>query len=406
MGVLNVTPDSFSDGGNYLEPEAAIAHARQLVSEGALIIDVGGESTRPGAEQISVAEEQRRVLPIVEALVAEGITVSIDTVRAETARLAVAAGAQMINDVSGGTADPEMRIVAANAATKGVDYVIAHWRGVPDPAHSRSHYSDVTIEVRDRLRELADAAIQAGVPAHRLILDPGLGFDKTAEQGWQLLANIEQITGLGYRVLVGASRKRMLSETMQLAFGEEQGAAVSLADRDLATAAVSALAQASGVWGVRVHAVRATAIALVMAQAQLAATRPPAAVKEVAGGVRDLITVTGLEVFAHHGVFAFEREQGQRFVIDAEVTVDLHAAAKNDELASTVHYGELADALVAAAETDPVDLIETLAERLAAVALGFGGVREARITVHKPDAPIDQQFQDVSVTIVRGGETA
>lgn len=392
MGVLNVTPDSFSDGGNYLEPEAAIAHARQLVSEGALIIDVGGESTRPGAEQISAAEEQRRVLPIVEALVAEGITVSIDTVRAETARLAVTAGAQMINDVSGGTADPEMRAVAADAAAAGVDYAIVHWRGIPDPGHSRSHYTDVTAEVRDRLSELAEAAIAAGVPAERLILDPGLGFDKTTEQGWQLLSNLSSLTSLGFRVLIGVSRKRMLTETLRASLGDHPDADVTVADRDLATAVVSALAAREGAWGVRVHAVQPTVVALTVAQAAIGEAR-------VTG---DRIALTGLEVFAHHGVFEFEREQGQRFVIDAEVKVDLSAAAESDELARTVHYGELADALVHAAEREPVDLIETLAERLAGVALSFAGVQEARITVHKPDAPIQQKFSDVSVTVVRG----
>ncbi|MBN9612475.1 MAG: dihydropteroate synthase, partial [Actinobacteria bacterium] len=209
MGVLNITPDSFSDGGEFLHVDAAIARGLQLAAEGADIVDVGGESTRPGADPVPSDEEQRRVLPVIRALVEAGIAVSIDTIRAETARAAVAAGATVINDVSGGLHEPEIRRVAAES---GAAYIAMHWRGVPDPQHRRSAYADVVAEVRDDLGRRADAALAAGIDPGRLVLDPGLGFDKTAEQGWQLLAGLPRLAELGYPLLVGASRKRMIAE--------------------------------------------------------------------------------------------------------------------------------------------------------------------------------------------------
>lgn len=431
LGVLNVTPDSFSDGGQFLKPELAIARARAMMAQGAHIIDVGGESTRPGAVRVPPQEEQRRVLPVIEMLTGEGIAVSIDTVHASTARLAVEAGASLINDVSGGTADPEMLRVAAET---GVDYLIMHWRGIPDLHHVRSSYTDVVEEVRSELAALADGAVAAGVAPERVILDPGFGFDKTTEQGWQLLEGLDHLATLGHPLLVGVSRKRMLAETL--------GEGATLGDRDLATAVVSAMSARASLWGVRVHNVSATATALAVARAWQAAraqrhsqnsvgrrqhgprgshgqlsgaglatlaAQPVAEVQPVCAAPathQDRITLTGLEVFAHHGVFDFEREQGQKFIIDAEVSVDIRAAAAGDELASTVHYGLLAEAILEAVANDPVDLIETLAERVARVALGFAGVSETRITVHKPDAPIDANFRDVSVSIVRRPEQA
>ena len=210
-GVLNVTPDSFSDGGEYLDPDAAIARARELASQGANIIDVGGESTRPGAAPVPLEEEQRRILPVIEALSAEGITVSVDTLHAATARAAVGAGAHYVNDVSGGLHDDEMfQTVAGLSGEHDTRMIIGHWRGVPDPAHSRSEYRDVVVEVSDALAERAARAVAAGIAPHRIVLDPGLGFDKTAAQGWQLLAHLERLAALGYPVLIGASRKLSL----------------------------------------------------------------------------------------------------------------------------------------------------------------------------------------------------
>lgn len=403
MGVLNVTPDSFSDAGKYLHLDAAIARGRELAAQGADIIDVGGESTRPGAAQVSPLEEQRRILPVIQALSAEGIRVSVDTIHASTAGAAIAAGASIINDVSGGLHDPDMYRIAAET---GAQYIAMHWRGVPDPAQQRSHYDDVVTEVCEQLARRADTAIAAGVAPERIVLDPGLGFDKTTEQGWRLLAELPRLQALGYPVLVGVSRKRMLADTL--------GADATMADRDLATAVVSALSARHAVWGVRVHAVPATVHALAVAAAWGAAPIPSpyregiSAPFEAREGARsalsmpsDRITLTGLEVFAHHGVFAFEREQGQRFLIDVEVSLDVRPAAHGDALERTVHYGELAEAVVQAVERDPVDLIETVAERVADVALGFAAVTCARVTVHKPEAPIRASFADVSVTVER-----
>ena len=257
------------------------------------------------------------------------------------------------------------------------------------------------------------------------MLDPGLGFDKTTEQGWQLLRGMDRLASLGHPLLIGVSRKRMLGETLAAASGEGE----TMADRDLATAVVSAFAARCGAWGVRVHDVASTVTALAVAEAWAGSARHPhphldpqppqfasrchletaetatsGKLLDTPARAGDRIALTGLEVFAHHGVFDFERERGQRFVIDAEVFVDMRAAAAGDELASTVNYAELASAILADAAADPVDLIETLAERLAGVALGFAGVDRARITVHKPDAPIDARFADVSVSITRWRE--
>ena len=417
MGVLNVTPDSFSDGGRFVGIDAAIARGRELAAQGATIVDIGGESTRPGAVPVPPDEEQQRVLPVVRALAESGIAVSIDTIHAETAEAAVAAGASIVNDVSGGLHDP--RMVDAVAAS-GAEFAIGHWRGIPDPEHGRSGYLDVVGEIREALARSAERAVAAGVDARRIILDPGLGFDKTAEQGWRLLAQLRRLGGPEARILVGISRKRMLGELLDALPEGARGPAGPVA-RDLATAVTSALAARAGAWGVRVHDVPGTLQALAVAEAwgEAEAGGPVSpggaslpssrASLRVAGSAPapeprfdgDLIRLTGLEVRAHHGVFEFEREQGQRFLIDAEVSVDLGAAARSDELACTVHYGELAEAISAAVERDPVDLIETVAERAAAVALDFDGVRAVRLTVHKPEAPIEVPFGDVSVTVVR-----
>lgn len=259
MGVLNVTPDSFSDGGQYATASTAIARATELVSHGADIIDIGGESTRPGSTRIDAATELARILPVIDALVGRNITVSVDTLHAETARTAIAAGADIINDVSGGTFDPDMYGTLAKAfarSGKPVKIVLGHWRGIPDPNHARSSYDDVTVEVHDRLAVLAKAALHAGVTADQIILDPGIGFDKTAEQGWQVLARIDEITALGYPVMIGVSRKRMLGELLP------ENPAADLTSRDLPTAVTSALMADRNIWAVRVHDVASTRVAL------------------------------------------------------------------------------------------------------------------------------------------------
>lgn len=264
MGVLNVTPDSFSDGGLFETPEAAIQRGSALAAQGADIVDVGGESTRPGASPVAPEEELRRVLPVVRGLAARGHRVSIDTTHAEIAAAAVAVGARLINDVSGGSRDAEMlRVAAAASRDHGIQYVIGHWRGIPDAAQQRSEYDNVVAEVRDDLAGRAAAAIAAGVERNLIIIDPGIGFDKTGPQGWQLLAHLEALTGLGYPVLVGASRKRMIAEALTT----PSSAAPPPEGRDVATAVVSALVTHAGAWGVRVHDVPATVQAVAIAQA-------------------------------------------------------------------------------------------------------------------------------------------
>ncbi len=253
MGVVNVTPDSFSDGGNWLDPDKAIAHGLELTGQGADIIDVGGESTRPGAQRVPLAEELSRVLPVVEALAREGSYVSIDTMRAEVATSALAAGARMINDVSGGLADPDMSAVVAAA---GVPYVVMHWRGHSADMYGPAVYNDVVAEVRAELGSRVQALVAAGVDPAQLILDPGLGFAKLPEHNWKLLASLDQIARQrGYQqpfpVLVAASRKGFLGKLL----AGPDGQARSFARSDDATIALTALAVAAGAWCVRVHAV-------------------------------------------------------------------------------------------------------------------------------------------------------
>ncbi len=255
MGVVNVTPDSFSDGGAWFEPAAAVAHGRALVVDGADIVDVGGESTRPGAERPSVEEELRRVLPVVEALAAEGTVVSIDTMRAVVAAQSLRAGAVLVNDVSGGLADPGILTVVADA---GCPYVAMHWRGHSTAMQSRAVYADVVADVTGELAQRRDVILAAGVPVERLVLDPGLGFAKHAPHNWALLAHLDALQALGQPVLVGASRKTFLGR-----IGVPEGGQARVpADRDVATAATSVLCALAGVWGVRVHDVAGTRDAL------------------------------------------------------------------------------------------------------------------------------------------------
>ena len=253
MGVVNVTPDSFSDGGTWLAPDKAIAHGLELVSQGADIIDIGGESTRPGAERVPMHEELSRVMPVVEALTSAGCLVSIDTMRAEVASRALAAGARMVNDVSGGLADPEMPPMVAAA---GVPYVVMHWRGHSADMYGPAVYSDVVTEVCAELGRRAGAVLAAGVRRDQVILDPGLGFAKLPEHNWRLLVSLDRIgrpPGFSepFPVLVAASRKGFLGRLL----AGEDGRPRSFARSDDATIALTALAVAAGAWCVRVHSV-------------------------------------------------------------------------------------------------------------------------------------------------------
>jgi dihydropteroate synthase len=258
MGVVNVTPDSFSDGGRWLEPEAAVAHGRELLADGADILDIGGESTRPGATRPLVTEELGRVIPVITALAAEGAVVSVDTMRAEVAEAAVAAGATIVNDVSGGLADP--RILDVVAAT-GATYVAMHWRAHADHMRDFAVYdgpAGVVGAVRDELAARAEAILAAGVAPDRIVLDPGLGFAKRAEHNWQLLRDLGPIQDLGYPLLVGASRKSFLGRLLS----GPGGVARPVDEREHANTALTVHLAQRGVWGLRVHDVRAAADAL------------------------------------------------------------------------------------------------------------------------------------------------
>ncbi|WP_104526310.1 dihydropteroate synthase [Blastococcus atacamensis] len=255
VGILNVTPDSFSDGGRYDSTDAAVAHGRAMAAAGADSVDVGGESTRPGAGRVDVDEELRRVVPVVAELAAAGVAVSIDTTQARVAEAALRAGAVLVNDVSGGLADPDMARLVADA---GVPWVLMHWRGHSRDMYAAASYRDVVGEVRRELCARVDAAMAAGVAADRLIVDPGLGFAKQPEHDLALLAGLADVVSLGFPVLVGASRKRFLGTVLADASGRVPAAG----ERDSATVATTVLAAGAGAWGVRVHDVAGSADAV------------------------------------------------------------------------------------------------------------------------------------------------
>ena len=267
IGVLNVTPDSFSDGGRFTSLDDAVAHGCRLADDGADLVDVGGESTRPGADRLEAAEEERRVIPVIEALVANGVRVSIDTYRAVVAERALAAGASVVNDVSGGLGDPDMAAVVRAA---GCPWILMHWRGHSRRMQDLAHYVDVVDDVRRELAERVEAVNQAGISSDRIVIDPGLGFAKTAEHNWALLAHLDVLVGLGLPVLIGASRKSFLGRVL----ADPAGTPRPVDEREAATVALTAYAAAQGAWGVRVHDVRANVdAARTIAAVREAATR-------------------------------------------------------------------------------------------------------------------------------------
>jgi dihydropteroate synthase len=261
MGVVNVTPDSFSDGGQWFDPELAVKHGFDLVAQGADLVDVGGESTRPGAARVDEAEELRRVIPVVRELAAAGVLVSVDTMRATVAEQAVAAGARLVNDVSGGLADAAMIPVVAAAQ---VPFVVMHWRGQSIDMNNRAVYADVLAEVLSELRTGLERAVAGGVAPERIVLDPGLGFAKNADHDLILLAHLARLRTLGAPLLVAASRKRFLGRVLAAGAGATPPPA---RERDAATAAVTAIAAREGAWAVRVHEVHASADAVRVARA-------------------------------------------------------------------------------------------------------------------------------------------
>lgn len=246
MGILNVTPDSFADGGLFFDTQLAIARGLEMIDEGVDIIDIGGESTRPGAERVSPEEEQARVLPVIKALSQENTVISIDTMRAATAQLAVEAGATIVNDVSGGAADPEM---FATVAALGCKYTLMHWRGHSKDMDSKAIYGDVVTEVIEEVTISLQKALAAGIARENIILDPGLGFAKNPEHNWEILNRIDELVAMGYPILIGHSRKRFLGP------GSPQ-------EREAATVALTQSLVGKGIWAVRVHGVKSNVAAL------------------------------------------------------------------------------------------------------------------------------------------------
>jgi dihydropteroate synthase len=246
MGILNVTPDSFADGGLFFDTQLAIARGLEMIDEGVDIIDIGGESTRPGAERVSAEEEQARVLPVVRALSKEDTVISIDTMRAETAKLAVEAGATIVNDVSGGAADPEM---FATVAALGCKYTLMHWRGHSKDMDAKAIYNDVVADVIKEVTISLEKALAAGIARENIILDPGLGFAKDPEHNWEILNRIDEFTAMGYPILIGHSRKRFLGSG-------------SPEEREAATVSVTKSLVGKGIWAVRVHGVKSNVAVL------------------------------------------------------------------------------------------------------------------------------------------------
>ncbi len=379
MGILNLTPDSFSDGGQFDSVESAVNAATSMVDRGANIIDIGGESTRPGAERISLETELARVIPVVEQLSAQGIYVSIDTMRSEVAEAAVSAGARMVNDVSGGLVDPQMLKVVARL---GVPIVLMHWRGPSKTMQENIHYDNAVVEVCAELQSRARAALGAGIDRGNIIVDPGIGFGKEANHNWELLRHFDALMAIGYPLLVGVSRKRFLGSLL----ADTEGIPRDVGARDVASATSSAYLLQRGAWGVRVHDVQATSDAY----KALSAINPDPAI--------DSIELLGLREFGHHGVLEHERINGQYFSVDATLGLSISHAAHTDDLADTVNYAEVADSIRARIAGEPVDLIEKLAELIATDCLAFPQVVFAKIRVHKPNAPIEGEFGDVIVT--------
>jgi dihydropteroate synthase len=245
MGILNVTPDSFADGGRHFDFESAINHAKEMISEGVDIIDVGGESTRPGADRVTEEIERDRVIPVITELAELGVTLSIDTTRANIAQAAIGAGATIVNDVSGGLADPKMAALIASNPT--IQYVVMHWRGHSKDMQKAAEYQNVVSEVKDELDERVIALTKSGVLPEQIILDPGIGFAKSSTHNWELLKNIDRLNLLGFPILVGVSRKRFLGDLLGASAAD---------DRESASIALTTYLAKAGVWGVRTHSVK------------------------------------------------------------------------------------------------------------------------------------------------------
>jgi dihydropteroate synthase len=366
MGVVNVTPDSFSDGGAWFGADAAIEHGLDLVAQGADIVDVGGESTRPGAQRIDAEEELRRVGPVIRGLVAAGVYVSIDTMRAQVAEFALEAGAHLVNDVSGGLADPDMPRLVAQA---GVPYVVMHWRGYSNDMYARATYHDVVAEVRDELARRVDEVTKAGVSPECIVLDPGLGFGKRPEHNWPLLTHLSELAvlrGHTFPVLIGASRKGFIGKLL----ASQDGTPRPFAGSDDATIAMTALAAANGAWCVRVHQVTPNADAVRVAAAWKDATLKPDI--RTAGAPRLAVLAIGANLgdrltTLRNAVTAVHELPGTEVITKSPVyeTAPVGGPAQPDYLNAV---------LMVRTSLRPHDLLA----RLNAIEAGFGRVREVR----------------------------
>lgn len=394
MGIVNVTPDSFAETVPLVDADGArvrdaVERAYALVGAGADLVDVGGESTRPGAVRVDEAEELRRVLPVVRELAADGIAVSVDTMRARVASATLDAGACIINDVSGGTADPLMPSLIADT---GATFVVMHRRGDSADMYAQAQYTNVVDEVCAELTRRVDALSQVGVNPTQLVLDPGLGFAKLSEHNWDLLKSLTQLRRLGLPLLIGASRKRFLGELLANAEGTPR----DVTDRDYATAVLSFHAAMHGAWAVRVHDAASSVDAVRVAHKLR--LQEPATVDGFEG--RDIVRITGVSAPGFHGVFEFERRQGQEFVVDCAL-VPQSSAGVTDRLEDAVDYAMVAQTVVEHITGEPVNLIEALAENIAASLLKRFAIAAAEVVVHKPQAPVALPFDDVSVRVVR-----
>ncbi len=373
MGILNVTPDSFSDGGLYNNESFALQHALEMIKNGADVIDIGGESTRPGHDPVSVDEEIARIVPVVESLAAKiKVPISVDTYKAQTAERAVDAGATIINDIWGAKKDPE---IADVAAAKGVPIILMHNR-------DNRNYNFFIRDVLQDLYESISIAKKAGVPDENIILDPGIGFAKDYKENMEMMRNLDKLVGLGYPVLLATSRKRMIGEALDLPVDE----------RVEGTGATVCYGIQKGCHMVRVHDVK---------EVSRMAAMMDALVKRGANNV-DKIYLNQLEFYGYHGVLPEENRLGQRFIVDLIIESDLKEAGVKDDLAKTINYADVYEDCRRIVEKEKYELIEAIAEKLASVLLSkYELIKRVTVKVVKPDPPIPGHYHSVAVEIIR-----
>ena len=408
MGVVNVTPDSFSDGGRWLDPEKAIAHAHRLVADGAGILDIGGESTRPGANPVAADEQLRRIVPVFEGLQGVEARLSIDTTKASVARAAIEAGADIVNDVTALRDDPDL---AGLCAERGVNVCLMHMLGEPRTMQDDPHYDDVVDDVKAFLVERLAHAVAAGIAEDRVWLDPGIGFGKTVDHNLALLGRLDELVAIGRPIVVGTSRKGFIGRIS----GEE------IEGRVPGTIATNVIALGNGAEVFRVHDVAAVAQALDVAAATFrgqwngatttsttsttTSTRSPSTSSDDEDDdVPDTpvsIEISGLSLYTHHGVSAAEREVGQRLVLDITLDMLRNDATTTDDVADTVDYGEVCQLAALIAQQRSYRTLERLATAIADRLLDDFDVHSVMVKASKPEPPIPLPVDEASVTVWR-----